>query len=637
MFKLSINKDYYKPPFIKSDYNNNYIQYESKGDKVLTVKEYLALIEQYLRELINYYKNNGEWKIQLTAEINFISLKPGSDETRVMHTKSDNEEIMVGSDTSDVIKELFKSFLQRYQSLQEKMKGLDFDFDDVNLLYYDFNKINLNRGGSYVEFAKWIKDKKPKINPKSNDYKCFQYAVFVALNHDKINNHPQRVSKIKPFIDQYNWNDIDFPSTSKDWKKFELNNESIALNILYVPHKTKKIHLAYKSKHNLTCKNQVILLMITDGEKWHYTAVKRLSGLLRGITSNDNGDFYCLNCFRVYTTKNKPEAHKKICENHEYCHVEMPNEDNKVIKYSRGEKSIKAPFIIYADLECFLEKISTSNNNPEESSTTEINRHTPSGYSLFTHCSFDKTKNKLDYYRGDNCMKKFCKDLREHATKIINYEKKDMIPLTKKEENHNKQKVCYICKKEFNTDDSDKKHHKVKDHCHYTGKYRGAAHNICNLRYKIPKEIPIVFHNGSTYDYHFIIKELVKEFDGNFECLGENTEKYIMFSVPIKKEIKNKNKIIEITYKIKFIDSFRFMSTSPSKLADNLSEGLHNNKCTDCKSCLDYMKTKDEKLILRCFSCKKNYEKDFNKELIKRFANTYNFWYNDLNLNSFSY
>ena len=136
-------------------------------------------------------------------------------------------------------------------------------------------------------------------------------------------------------------------------------------------------------------------------------------------------------------------------------------------------------------------------------------------------------------------MTKFCKDLRQHATKIINYEKKDRIPLTKKqEENDNNEKVCYICKKEF--DKSDKKHYKVRDHCHYTGKYRGAAHNICNLRYKIPKEIPIVFHNGSSYDYHFIIKELVKEFEGNFECLGENTEKYITFSVPIKKELKIK-------------------------------------------------------------------------------------------------
>ena len=296
-------------------------------------------------------------------------------------------------------------------------------------------------------------DKKSTINPKNNDYKCFQYAVTVALNYDKINNNPQKVSKIKPFIDQYNWNDIDFPSTNKDWKKFELNNESVALNILHVPHKTGKIHLAYNSKHNLTREKQVILVMITDGEKWHYIAVKRLSGLLRGITGNNNSDFYCLNCFHAYRTENKLEKHKKICESHDFCHVEMPNEDN------------------------------------EESSTTEINKHTSSGYSLFTHCSFDKTKNKLDYYRGDDCMKKFCEDLREHARKIINYEKKDMIPLTKKEEkHHNKQKVCYICKKEFNTDDSDKKHHKVKDHCHYTGKYRGAAHNICNLRYRIPNE-----------------------------------------------------------------------------------------------------------------------------------------------------
>ena len=214
-------------------------------------------------------------------------------------------------------------------------------------------------------------------------------------------------------------------------------------------------------------------------------------------------------------------------------------------------------------------------------------------------------------------MENFCKDLREHATKIINYEKKEMMPLTKKEEkHHNKQEVCYICKKEFNTDD--KKRYKVKDHCHYTGKYRGAAHNICNLRYRITKEIPIVFHNGSTYDYHFIIKELAKEFDGNFECLGENTQKYITFPVPIKKEIKNKDKIIEIAYKIKFIDSYRFMSTSLSKLVDNLSEVLHNNRCVDCKSCLDYMKNKDEKLIFRCFSCKKNYKKDFNKELIQK-------------------
>ena len=137
---------------------------------------------------------------------------------------------------------------------------------------------------------------------------------------------------------------------------------------------------------------------------------------------------------------------------------------------------------------------------------------------------------------------------------------------------HRKQKVCYICNKGFNTDDDDnKKYFKVRDHCHYTGKYRGAAHDICNLSYKTPKEILLVFHNGSTYDYHIIIKKLAEEFEEQFKCVGENAEKYLTCSVPIKKELDN-NKTIR--YKKKFIDSFRFMPSSLSSLVENLSEGL---------------------------------------------------------------
>ena len=175
------------------------------------------MIERYLTKLINYYKNKDEWKLQLTAEISFVSLKPGSDETRVMHTRSDNEEFMNGSDIDEIIKGLSESFLQKYEeNLQEKMKGSDFEFDGVNFLYYDFNKISINRGGSYIDSPKWIKNKKSTINPKNNDYKCFQYAATLALNLDQINSHPERISKIKPSIEQYNWKEIDFPSTSKD-------------------------------------------------------------------------------------------------------------------------------------------------------------------------------------------------------------------------------------------------------------------------------------------------------------------------------------------------------------------------------------------------------------------------------------
>ena len=409
---------------------------------------------------------------------------------------------MKGSDTDEVIKLLFESFLKKYEeNLQEKMKGSDFEFDGVNFFCYDFNKTSINRGGSYIDSPQWLKNKKSTINPKNNDGKCFQYAATLSLNLNSIDNHPEKISKIKPFINKYNWKDIVFPAMSKDWKKFKSNNE-IALNILYVPHNTKKINIAYKSKHNLTREKQVILSMISNSEKWHCLTVKNLSGLLRGITSNHAGDFYCLNCFCAYFTKNKLEKHEKICENHNYCHVEMLTKDNNIIKYNQGETSIKMPFTIYADLECLLEKMSTCQKNPNKSSTTKINKHTPSGYSFFTHCSFDESKNKLNYYRGDDCMKKFCKDSREHSTKIINYEKKKMISLTTKEEiYHNRQKNMLYMQKEF--DNNDKKQQKVRDHYHYTGKYRGVAHNICNFRYKVPKEITVVFHNDSTCDYFY--------------------------------------------------------------------------------------------------------------------------------------
>ena len=205
--------------------------------------------------------------------------------------------------------------------------------------------------------------------------------------------------------------EIDFPSHSKDWKKFESNNKTVALNILYVRHNTEKIRHAYKSKYNLNRENQVILVMITDGEKWHYLAVKSLSASFRGTVGNNNGDSYCLNCFQSYTTENKLKKHKNVCENYDYYYVEMPEKDNKILKYNQREQSMKVPFIIYADLESLLEKIYTCHNNPEKSSTTKINKHTASGYSLFTHCSFDATKNKLDYYKGKNCMKNFCLDL----------------------------------------------------------------------------------------------------------------------------------------------------------------------------------------------------------------------------------
>ena len=154
-------------------------------------------------------------------KINFIS-SLGTDDFREMYTKSDNIEIMNGTETSDAVNELFKSFLRRYQEgLETKMKGSEFIFESVDLLYYSLHKISLNRGGSYIDSPDWLKSKKATINPKNKDNECFKYAIRIALNHKKIGKDRQTIPKIKPFINKYNWKDIELPSHLKDWKKFE--------------------------------------------------------------------------------------------------------------------------------------------------------------------------------------------------------------------------------------------------------------------------------------------------------------------------------------------------------------------------------------------------------------------------------
>ena len=141
----------------------------------------------------------------------------------------------------------------------------------------------------YIDSPKWLKYR------KNNDDKCFQYSITASLNLEEITCHPERTSNIKPFINQYNWREIDLPSHKNDWKKFEKNNKTVALNILCVPYNSEEIRPAYVSKHNLKCKIQIIRLISNDGKKWHYLAVKKLSALFKGITSNHDWEFYCLN------------------------------------------------------------------------------------------------------------------------------------------------------------------------------------------------------------------------------------------------------------------------------------------------------------------------------------------------------
>ena len=166
----------------------------------------------------------------------------------------------------------------------------------------------------------WLRGKKETI---INDDNSFQNALNDTLNYQTIEIHPERISKIRPYIIKYNWEGIEFPAGPNDWIKFEQNNKIIALNILFVPHNTETIKVAYRSEYNHKCKNQVNLLMITDGTKWHYLAISNLSALLEGKSSNHHGNFYCLNCLNSYTSKNKLKEHEEICNYHNSCHTQM--------------------------------------------------------------------------------------------------------------------------------------------------------------------------------------------------------------------------------------------------------------------------------------------------------------------------
>ena len=323
----------------------------------------------HLADLINDIKNTGnEWKIQINMGVNFVSSNY-TGEIRTFYVNSFNEEIRSGNETDEIITKFLKSFLNNYQKEEKVLRnGSNFVFESVDSLTYHIHKINLKRGRSYKKSPEWILNKRATINPKSKDNKCFQYAITAALSHQKIENHPERISYIKPFIDQYNWKGIDFAARIKDWKKFEQNNTTIVLNIIYVPLNTKTLNLAYKSKYNRKRENQVVLLMITDSNeigKWHYIPltsvltdngfnrpIRSLSRLFRRITSNNNGDFYCLGCLHSFRPDNALKKHERLCNNYDYCDIEMPYSANNTLKYIHGENSLKVPWVIYADFEC---------------------------------------------------------------------------------------------------------------------------------------------------------------------------------------------------------------------------------------------------------------------------------------------
>ena len=312
-------------------------------------------------------------------------------------------------------------------------------------------------------------------------------------------------------------------------------------------------------------------MVIEDGDKKHYVAIKSLERLLSRMNSKHNpSQHFCSNCLQGFKLEESRNNHYEYCRSNESVRIEMPTR-NPIVEYSNGHQ-FKVPFVMYADFESILEPIQGVSNNPNASSTRGVNVHKPSGWCLHSKFAYGSVKKPTTQYREANCVEKFCEHILSEAKRLYtSFSEVPMIPLTKKQLKEYKNATkCHIYFKPF----GDKG--KVRDYCHYTGIYRGAAHFGCNLRYKIPSYIPVVFHNLAGYDAHLFIRELAKH-TTHMGVIAKNVEDFISFSIKVEvdkyvdKNREEKSKEIEL----RFIDSFKFMSSSLDSLVNNLAKGDH--------------------------------------------------------------
>ena len=288
----------------------------------------------------------------------------------------------------------------------------------------------------------------------------------------------------------------------------------------------RDICICRKSNHK--SKEKVNLLLISEDDKWHYTVIESLSRLLASRNSKHKGkQHFCTNCLQGFNSEASRDKYYEFCNDNETVRIEMPKKGS-FVKFNDGQNQFKVPFTIYADFELIL-KPTKDEPEPEGSFTKIVNQHIHSGFCFYSKFTYGDVKNPLTIYRGKDCMSKFCELVKKEAKRLYNmFPEKLMKPLTSAEKKeYAKSKTCHICLKPFKSDNP-----KVRDHCHYTGKYRGPAHRICNLNFKIPPYIPVIFHNLSGYDAHLFIKELGKE-TNEFGVIAKNREDYIIFSVGV--------------------------------------------------------------------------------------------------------
>ena len=551
--------------------------YTIDGKEGFDPQSFMNCVHENMTELL---RNNRNTKVKLILKCYMISEKKNLIRDFPFHS---NIEVNVeGTDENDIYIIMTDTILERIANLINGSSDGGSDWAFYKIIKLELHTVSYRplRGKTWIPLPKELADKKAIINMKNKDNRCFLWCVLRKLNPK--DDHAERVDKeLMEKENTLNMEGIEYPVSFKDINKFEKQNPNISITVLGYNEKDK-VHPLSVSEYVYNREHNIILLLIEKNGVKHYCLVKNPSRLLsKQISPHKEGTHICFRCLNPFWSHKSLEKHWEYCRNQEAVKINMP-EKGTMLRFKHHERSEKVPFIIYADTEALIKEMHNCDPNPQSSYTKKYQKHEPVSFSYYIKCFDDNVyEPKLRNYTGEDAMEKFVEWIEEDVKEIANIPDVEMIFGPDELDQFNGATKCWICKGEFDDTADEKgyrKNEKVKDHCHYTGRFRGAAHNSCNLKYKKPKFIPVVFRNLSGYDSHLFIKNLGYT-DGNIDCIPNNEEKYISFTKnTVTGSYTNKEgKTKPIKHKIRFIDSFKFMSTSLDNLVNNLPDDAFNN------------------------------------------------------------
>ena len=572
----------FKPIKGKEAFNGYALNYVINGNPYYGPVDFLKAAKF---PMVNIMNNNRNTKVKLDFIVTMerASLDPNGFKYPRKEFKfhSRGKKIITeATDTIEIYHEMVSEIFEATQKV-EQAEGSGWVFMEVIRLILKIDKWDPLKASSYIDLPPELKNKKALINMKNEDNKCFLWCVLRALNPSK-DKHPSRIDgDLKSKENTLNMEGIDYPVNIKGHiKRFEKQNPDISVSVLGYS-KDEKIYPLRRSKHAMKNKRKynIILLLIKDeNNNSHYCLVKNESALLSSQVNKHKGKLYfCLNCLNGFDTPEKLEKHKEYCEEEESVKITMPP-PNTFINFKNFVHSEKAPFAIYADFESVLKPLDNCDPDPNRSYTKKYNKHEAVSFVYYIK-SFNESvyKSKLRSYvrekeEDPDTTETFIKWLEEDIKIIANLGNKPMDITPEEEEQFKQASKCWICGNLLNLQD------RVRDHCHFTGRYRGAAHNRCNLQYSKPNNISVFFHNLTGYDSHLIIKNLNKTM-GTIDCIPNNEENYISFSKTIKtgEYVNKKGETKDKNFKIIFKDSMKFLNTSIEALVNNLPEDGFKN------------------------------------------------------------